>query len=224
MPIQAKYNPYTDLYHTPQGKSLTLDEIEFLDSLERQWKRSLPKYNFYQLIKIFPEAKAAARVGLNAEIARCRVDLDEALRLEREYKKKIISKIPYDSEDFYYAVCEHLVVAPYRKGRETRIKKCRSYLAYLKVMDLPDSEKEKTINDIKVQQAKEIPIETFIDTDNSGFAHCFLHRDKTPSLKIYKNKNRWHCFSCDLGGDVIDLIMRRDNVNFIKAVKFLLKS
>jgi hypothetical protein len=34
---------------------------------------------------------------------------------------------------------------------------------------------------------------------------CFAHEDNTPSLAVYPSDQHFHCFSCGLHGDVIDL-------------------
>ena len=44
-----------------------------------------------------------------------------------------------------------------------------------------------------------------------GTALCPFHDDKEPSFSIYDDDTRWKCFSCDIGGDVIDLMARFNN-------------
>ncbi len=36
--------------------------------------------------------------------------------------------------------------------------------------------------------------------------HCPFHRDSKPSFKVTPERNIWHCFGCNSGGDVIDLV------------------
>src|SRR5690606_7153999 len=46
--------------------------------------------------------------------------------------------------------------------------------------------------------------------------------DKTPSLQLYPSTGTWNCFSsnCEAGnGDVIDFIMRYDNITKHEAIK-----
>lgn len=74
-----------------------------------------------------------------------------------------------------------------------------------------------------VARAKEVPIENFLKINHAGFAHCPLgHTDKTPSLKVYRQQNKWFCFSCSSGTDVIDLIQKMESCDFITAVKKLI--
>lgn len=48
---------------------------------------------------------------------------------------------------------------------------------------------------------------------------CPFHSDSTPSLSIKDNK--WHCFSCGRGQDVIDFIMDLKDVNYVEACRYL---
>lgn len=47
---------------------------------------------------------------------------------------------------------------------------------------------------------------------------CPIHDEKTPSCKIDPDKQLWYCFGCGAGGDVFDLIMKLDNLDFPDAV------
>ncbi len=47
---------------------------------------------------------------------------------------------------------------------------------------------------------------------------CPLHADKnTPSLVIYTDQQRWHCFGCNQGGDVIAFVMAVEHLDFKQA-------
>ncbi len=52
-------------------------------------------------------------------------------------------------------------------------------------------------------------------------ALCFMHSDKHPSLKFNISKNTWKCFVCDKGGDTITLVMKRNDLSFVDACKWL---
>lgn len=47
---------------------------------------------------------------------------------------------------------------------------------------------------------------------------CFLHEENTPSLCVWPTENRWWCFGCHNGGDVIAAAMKLDNIPFVPAV------
>lgn len=82
---------------------------------------------------------------------------------------------------------------------------------------------EKTDLEQKVEKAKEVRIESvlrqYFPSGNFNRSICCpLHKDKTPSLKVYPNTNSWHCFGCQEGGDPISFIMKLHNLDFKDAV------
>ena len=54
-------------------------------------------------------------------------------------------------------------------------------------------------------------------------ALCPFHNDKNPSLHFHRGKNRYKCFACGASGDVVDLVMRYNNVGFKEAVEKILE-
>lgn len=60
---------------------------------------------------------------------------------------------------------------------------------------------------------------TLKPSGTSQVGKCPFHADNKPSFSI--KANRWTCFGCDKGGDVIDFIQERDNLNYIEAIKYL---
>ena len=51
------------------------------------------------------------------------------------------------------------------------------------------------------------------------FIHCPLHVDKTPSLCIFPNDNTFHCFSCGVGGGIINWLYFIEKLSYDDAVK-----
>jgi DNA primase len=47
---------------------------------------------------------------------------------------------------------------------------------------------------------------------------CPFHEEKTPSFMVSDDKQSYHCFGCGAHGDVIDFVMRYDNLGFADAV------
>lgn len=82
---------------------------------------------------------------------------------------------------------------------------------------------DKTDADRKIENAKDKRIESvmreyFPSGNFNRLICCPLHKDKTPSLKVYPNTNSWHCFGCQEGGDPIHFIMKLHNLDFMGAV------
>lgn len=69
-----------------------------------------------------------------------------------------------------------------------------------------------------IEQAREYPLDSLIQVKRS-MARCPFHDDHRPSMGI--KHNRFHCFACGARGDVIEFIMRKDNLSFLEAVRRL---
>ncbi|NCQ29801.1 MAG: hypothetical protein GW802_20640, partial [Armatimonadetes bacterium] len=50
---------------------------------------------------------------------------------------------------------------------------------------------------------------------------CPFHKEKTPSFTVSREKQVFHCFGCNVGGDVFDFIMRHDALDFVQAARKL---
>lgn len=54
-------------------------------------------------------------------------------------------------------------------------------------------------------------------------ALCPFHVEKTPSFIVSPEKQIFHCFGCGVGGNVFNLVMKMENVNFIESIRLLAK-
>jgi DNA primase len=50
---------------------------------------------------------------------------------------------------------------------------------------------------------------------------CPFHNEKTPSFTVQVVHQFYKCFSCGVGGDVIDFVMRIEGISFYEALKLL---
>jgi DNA primase len=56
---------------------------------------------------------------------------------------------------------------------------------------------------------------------NNYEACCPFHHEKTPSFKVSKDKQMYHCFGCGVGGNVFTFVMEYENLNFPETIERL---
>ena len=67
-----------------------------------------------------------------------------------------------------------------------------------------------------------------IGADRGGWrkAECPLpdHEDRNPSASINEDACRWHCHTCDTGGDAVDIVRVLEGLDTREAVEFINKT
>lgn len=53
------------------------------------------------------------------------------------------------------------------------------------------------------------------------FGLCPFHREKSPSFTVTAEKQIYHCFGCGVGGNVINFIMKAENISYREAIEML---
>lgn len=111
---------------------------------------------------------------------------------------------------------------------ERRIKKTEGELKRFMMYKQMGKGEWDSSRGLDVERAKEFPIGDLIQSEPTGrssnrvFYKCPLHNEKTGSFVWYKNNNSYYCFGgCGIGGDVIDLYMKMNEVDFKTAVQAL---
>ncbi len=54
---------------------------------------------------------------------------------------------------------------------------------------------------------------------NKYISICPFHSEKNPSFIVNENKNYYYCFGCRTYGNIINFLMRFDNISFLESVK-----
>lgn len=83
---------------------------------------------------------------------------------------------------------------------------------------------KEIIDEIKARCDIASIISDYIKINPSGGNYkglCPFHVEKTPSFYINTSKQIYKCFGCGEGGDVINFIMKIENLDFMDAVKLL---
>jgi len=52
-------------------------------------------------------------------------------------------------------------------------------------------------------------------------ALCPFHKEKTPSFIVSPDRQAFHCFGCNVGGDVIKFIQLHESLEFVDALEYL---
>lgn len=82
-------------------------------------------------------------------------------------------------------------------------------------------------SDVKARYDVVDVISQYVDLHKAGRNFkglCPFHNDIDPSLMIYPDNQRWRCYSCNIGGDVINFTMHYHNMDFKETIKYLARS
>lgn len=82
----------------------------------------------------------------------------------------------------------------------------------------------ETIDEIRSRNDIADVIGSYLSLRNAGSrfkALCPFHKEKTPSFTISPERQMFHCFGCDAGGDVIKFVQEYEKVDFLTALQML---
>ena len=102
-----------------------------------------------------------------------------------------------------------------------KINKIKNTIRYMKNIDSGEVSKIITYD---LDQLKSIPLDKIIEFTNAGFARVNpLRTEKSPSNSFHwnKNTNRWTDYGTGEYGDIIDLVMKINDIDFREACKHL---
>lgn len=192
-----------------------MDYEEYVDHLRREWEAQPKEIPPSHWASVFPEFKDDANSLLVEKTTQKKEIENKIIELLSEVSDK-----DEDTQMWREAFIESTLALDILK-MESEIRWLKRYLAPFQV-------ETRQITEEMIEQAKDVPIESFISTrlrkvGNRLTTTCPFHEEKTGSFTIFIDKNHYHCFGCLAHGSVIDFVMRQQSLDFIPAVKYLLK-
>jgi DNA primase len=85
---------------------------------------------------------------------------------------------------------------------------------------------EEKVSEIRDRASISEVVSDYITLKKAGKNHrglCPFHSEKTPSFMVNEEKQIFHCFGCNAGGDVFTFLMKVANFSFPQAVEELAK-
>ncbi len=85
---------------------------------------------------------------------------------------------------------------------------------------------EESINTIRDKVNLVDVVSDYVALKKTGRSHkglCPFHKEKTPSFVVDGQKQLFHCFGCQEGGNVFNFMMKVENLEFSEAVEFCAK-
>jgi DNA primase len=80
------------------------------------------------------------------------------------------------------------------------------------------------IDDLRLQANIVQVVQEYVPLKKAGNAYkglCPFHSEKTPSFHVNPDKGFFHCFGCNVGGNVFKFLELHEKVSFPEAVRLL---
>ena len=83
---------------------------------------------------------------------------------------------------------------------------------------------QQFIDDLRLQANILQVVQEYVPLKRAGTSYkglCPFHSEKTPSFNVMPEKGFFHCFGCQVGGDVFKFLELHEKVGFQDAVRML---
>src|SRR5712692_5556291 len=83
---------------------------------------------------------------------------------------------------------------------------------------------QRFLDDLRLQANIVQVIQEYVPLKRAGRTYkglCPFHSEKTPSFHVDPDKGFFHCFGCNVGGDVFKFLELHEKIGFVDAVKML---
>ncbi|MGH3413591.1 MAG: CHC2 zinc finger domain-containing protein, partial [Marmoricola sp.] len=85
--------------------------------------------------------------------------------------------------------------------------------------------RDEDIAEVREQARIDDVVSEHVTMRNAGGGNlkglCPFHDEKSPSFNVTPSRGLWHCFGCQMGGDVIKFVMEIDGLSFTETVERL---
>lgn len=202
----------------PAGWSYTDEEHEVLEAMEKAWRATLPDHTFLQWLDIFPQAKNAAKRGLRTRIKQEKENLSSLSEYRETLYNGYVNTAKFKEQP---ARIEWLDahIQGWVDTYETEMKRLMFELQCVENIGKEPTVSKNGYTAEELERAKSVPINSLITVSRGKKALCVWHDDRHPSMQVYAT--RVWCFSCQQGGDTIDLYMKLNKCDMVTAVRAL---
>lgn len=190
---------------------MTDDFLDLVDSLRR----------YHQSLKFEPTPSTWSKVAPEMLTRASELLLEKTNQLEKlknKIKSDLSEKMTPDQKMWRESFIE-LSLGVNAAILEKQISWLKRFIANF-------TEDKPEIGEEEIEQAKQVPLETLIPDlklkSGKLIRCCPFHDEKTPSFTVFNN-NHYHCFGCGEHGDPITWVMKSQHINFIQAIKYLIK-
>lgn len=116
----------------------------------------------------------------------------------------------------------------YEQRHEQLIKLIKLYEFRIRIAGKKNRQVSNGISQEDIERARQYPVRDLYTGKTRQFGRrlvgkCPFHPDDKPSFVIYEDNRGFHCFGCGANGNSITFVMKKNNLNFIEAVKYLIK-
>ena len=182
-----------------------------------------------EMIRTFFPSHLEAETLLDEKVAEWK-EVARQTRADLKDDLKAILELKDERSKWFWT--EALKISPAAK----RLKEALAQIARLRrlkdtakrVFGIKDEPSDKRTSWAKTDLARRVPIlnvvSRLIPVTNAGKGHvalCPFHKDTNPSLNIYPDSNRFHCFGCHKGGDAIEFVRLYHKWGFRQAIEYL---
>jgi hypothetical protein len=190
----------------------TEPDISYEMELQQDWEENRWEPNEFDLLETFPEARQFYLDEMRLLVNVCkRQEIDLEIYLGYADNLTGFTKVYYQM-----IICEFV-------GKD--LLENRKRLEHLTRLLFP-KEIKGTLTTEDIERARH-DSRTNIWNLMGGkkFIKCPFHKERSPSMHLYRNKEGaqiYYCFGCGATGDIIDFVMKTEGCDFITAVKKLI--